>query len=435
MAASSFPELEPEPSRQNFAAAFIGTLSRSRFFTISVALHFVFVLTFGSIVLVKQVTQRTDFDDPGGSLVAPAPPASIDPVQPLTPPTAEAVSSSAASNAPTLTSITTNSTMPAAFVLPSAPASMVMANARTFTDPGTTSAPQAPKFNGIPANQAKGMKAFTNSWRSGKDSGSGVGKDRAFQFTAYLAKYAGGDWDSTVRVVGGRVTTGSLPNLLYIIRKWSHDKIEAEADAVPLDLASDEIFTRKPPFIFFTGHRDFTLNEREIENLQKYIQLGGAIWGDSSLPGQRSRFDIAFRREMKRVLSDADINWEVLPPTHPIFTQKYFPEVVGVPPGINSYQEPVYALKNLGEIAVIYTANDYGDMWQVGLNERGDYDTGRDEHNAYVAMNGMIFDNREVYFRGLSVKDVTMSYKFGTNIILHLLTRWEDKLRNVPTGL
>ena len=106
-----------------------------------------------------------------------------------------------------------------------------------------------------------------------------------------------------------------------------------------------------------------------------------------------------------------------------------------MPPGVNSYQEPVYALKRFGEVAVIYTANDYGDMWQIGINERGDYDTRRDEHNHYVAINSTLFENREAYFRGLDAKDVTNSYKFGTNIILHLLTRWEDKLRTVADGV
>ena len=46
-----------------------------------------------------------------------------------------------------------------------------------------------------------------------------------------------------------------------------------------------------------------------------------------------------------------------------------------------------------------------------------------------------MFQKREVYFRDLELPELRMSYKFGTNIILHLLTRWEDKLRSVPSGL
>ena len=415
---------------------FVARLGRSRFFTISVALHFVLVLTLGSVVLVKQIAPRTDFDDPGGSLVNPPPAAAPDALQPLVQPTDD-VSATVSNNlAPSLSAITTATTTQTAFSLPSANLAPDLSSARTISSTASSTASvNSPRINGIPTNLAKGMAQFTQSWVKAGDTGSGVGKDRAFKFTAYLAKYSGGDWDSTVRLHDGRITAGSLPNLLYILRKWSHDKIDADADAVPLDLSSDDLFVKKPPFVFFTGHDDFRLSDREIENLQKYLQLGGAIWGDSSLPGQHSRFDLAFRREMKRVLPDQDIAWEVLPKTHDIYTKKYFTEVTGTPPGMNGFDEPVYALQNMGEIAVIYTANDYGDMWQVGITEQGDYDLSRDEHGAYAATNGVIFDHREVYFRGLEARNVVNSYKFGTNIILHLLTRWEDKLRNVPVGL
>ena len=415
---------------------FIARLGHSRFFTVSVALHFVLVLTLGSVVLVRQITPRTDFDDPGGSLVNPPPAAAPDALQPLVQPTDEVSTTVSHSLAPSLSALTTAATTQTAFSLPSANLAPNLSGAHVISNAVSTSASvQSPRINGIPTNLARGMVQFTKSWVKGGDSGNGVGKDRAFKFTAYLAKYSGGDWDSTVRLRDGRITTGSLPNLLFIVRKWSRDKIDADADAVPLDLSSDDLFVKKPPFVFFTGHEDFHLSDQEIANLQKYLQLGGAIWGDSSLPGERSRFDLAFRREMKRVLPDQDIAWEVLPKTHDIYTKKYFTEVQGTPPGMNGFDEPVYALRNMGEIAVIYTPNDYGDLWQIGVTEQGDYDLTRDEHGAFAATNGTIFDHREAYFRGTEAKNVVNSYKFGTNIILHLLTRWEDKLRNVPTGL
>ena len=434
MAAFSFPGLRSPALR-----AFINRMGRSRFFTISVALHFLLVLTAGSIVLVKQTPPHTDFDDPGGGLVAPAPPPSADAVQPLDQPTQDlsTANTPAVSAAPALSVLATQGATTSAFSVPNSTLTPSVSNSRLLTEVSTAShaAPSTPKINNIPTQIAQGMKNFTQSWRSSKDSGSGVGKDRAFKFTAYVAKYQGGDWDATVHMHDGKIDVGSLPNLLYIIRKWSRDRIDAEPNAEPMDLSSDALFTVKPPFVFFTGHQDFKLTDVEIDHLQKYLQLGGAVWGDSSLPGNRSRFDIAFRREMKRVLTDQDINWETLPPDHPIFTQTYFPEIRSVPSGMNFYQEPVYALKNFGEVAVIYTANDYGDQWQLGLDEQGQIDLRKDEHNRYVAINPQIYDRRDVYFRNCEAPQLNASYKFGTNIILHLLTRWEDKLRNVPTGL
>ena len=431
MAAFSF--LNPQSRR---IRAFIGRLSRSRFFTISVALHFVFVLVFGSIVLVKQAAPRVDFDDSAGGLVAPAPPAPAEPIQPMDAPavpTTASVSAAAPQNA--LSVIMTPTVTSAAYVLPAAPMTAPTAGTTlSSTSAAAAVASSAPKFGGIPLAQAKKMAGFTN-WRASGDSGSGVGHDRAFKFTAYLAKYAGGDWDSTVNIVNGKVARGSLPNLLFLLQKWSRNKIDAQPDAEPLDLSSDKLRTERPPFIFFTGHRDFVLTETEVKNLQEYLQLGGAIWGDSSLPGARSRFDLAFRREMKRVLPDQNIAWETLPADHPIYTQTYYPEIRQAPEGMNYYQEPVYALKLFGEISVLYTANDYGDMWQIALTEKGDIDMSRDESDHLVVTSEKLLYNREVYFRNLEVKPITDSYKFGTNIIVHLLTRWEEKLRNVPTGL
>ena len=413
--------------------AFIVQLSRSRFFTISVALHFLLVLTFGSVVLVRQVAPRTDFDDSTGGLVAPAPPPATEAIQPLAAPSLASATNATVSPQNALSVIMTSNTNTPAFTLPSAPIAAPVIGT-SLSPQSAQLATQAPSINGIPMEQAKAMAGFTN-WRASGDSGSGTGHDRAFKFTAYLAKYSGGDWDSTVRVADDKIAQGSLPNLLYLLRKWSRNKIDATPDAIPLDLSSDTIFKEKPPFIFFTGHRDFVLTDQEVENLSTYVKLGGAIWGDSSLPGRFSRFDIAFRREMKRVLQDKDIVWETLPPDHPIYTQAYYPQIREAPPGINYYQEPVYALKIFGEIAVLYTANDYGDMWQMGLNEKGDIDFGKDQNGRYIAVNWGMYLNRNVYFRNLEPKALNDSYKFGTNIILHLLTRWEEKLRNVPTGL
>ena len=417
--------------------AFINRLGRSRFFTISVALHFLFVVTFGTVVLVRQIPPRNDFEDSGGQLVAPPPATQEDQIQPLQPANPEAATTS--NTQPTgisASALSVDSAVASSFSLPTNPATTVPTLGKNFAPNTGAASAVTPKIGNIPVAIAKGIIQTIRGWRANGDSGSGVGKDRTFKFTAFVAQYAGGDWDATIkRGADGKITMGSLPNLLYIVRKWSRDKIDADIEPVPLNIGTDELLAKKPPFIFFTGHHDFKLNDKEVENLQKYLQLGGAVWGDSSLPGSRSRFDLAFRREMKRVLPDNDISWAALPPDHALFTKKYFPEVQGVPSGLNYYQEPVYALKIYDEIAVIYTPNDYGDMWQIGIDEKGDYDMRRDENNRLTAINEPMFDKRDVYFRNLELKPLNESYKFGTNIILHLLTRWDDKMRNVPTGL
>ena len=42
---------------------------------------------------------------------------------------------------------------------------------------------------------------------------------------------------------------------------------------------------------------------------------------------------------------------------------------------------------------------------------------------------------RNLYYRNIEPKALSDTYKFGTNIIIHLLTRWEEKLRTVPRGI
>ena len=295
---------------------------------------------------------------------------------------------------------------------------------------GKTSGPESANSS-ISTDSKVAIANFICEWALPGSPPSEKLRSRKFKFTAYVAKYNGGDWASTIRRSGDKITAGSLPNLLYLMKIQSHDRIEATLDPEAIDLASDKIFSVKPPFIFFTGHRDFILTSKEVENLQRYVRLGGCIWGDSSLPGQRSRFDLAFRREMKRVIQDADKEFEALPANHDIFTKTYYNEIRSVPPGINGYQDPVYALKYNGEIAVLYTANDYGDMWQIGLDSRWQVDFRKDARGEFVAINPVIWDNRDIIYRGITPQKVADTFKFGTNVVIHLLTRWENKVRSV----
>jgi len=405
-------------------------LVKSRFFTISLLLHIILVVFLGGTVLFNKYVEPPDFqagdgfmsdvatNEPPPKTQATPPPFTVTP-QVQTPVTTAIVAF--------------NTQVPSTFTMPQ---TIAPAIAPTLTPQATP----PPKLSGMSKEIVTGMRDFQQGWTK-KTGNNGPGtslQSRQFQFTAYLAKYSDGDWNSTVQLKAGRIYKGSLPNLLYVIGKLSRDKIQADPQPVPLDLSNwDDIWSKKPPFILFTGHRDFTLSEQEVENLQKYIRLGGCVWGDSSLPGLRSRFDIAFRREMRRVVPDVDKTFDPLPPDHPIYTKPYYPDIREVQPGINFYREPIYALKIYGEIAILYTANDYGDMWQFGINEKGEFDLRADDKTQkFVAMNDTMWHaERGVYLRNIEAPSVFATYKFGTNIIVHLLTRWEDKLRSAPKGL
>jgi hypothetical protein len=427
-------------TQNNTVREFWYRLSKSQFFVASLLFHLLLVIFFGSKAIFDNMAADTDMIATEAGQFVSSDPNAAPPAPPAQPqqskPTFNVTPTQSASAPAGLTAITSSTSMATQMTMPT---TMDMAPSRSNTIAKIEStAPTIPTNTSMGAMSKETKQAiagFTGGWAQGSAGGGGGGslKSRRFKFTAYVAKYSGGDWAATVTLSGNKISKGSLSNLLYVMKQQSQDKIDASPDPEPIDLASDKIFTIKPPFIFFTGHQDFVLTPKEVENLQRYVRLGGCIWGDSSLPGQRSRFDLAFRREMKRVVPDIDKQFEPLPKDHEIFTKGYYPEVAGVPPGINNYQEPVYALRYNGEIAVLYTANDYGDMWQIGLDAKWQIDMRKNDRLQFVAINQNIWDSRDVYFRGITPETLQATYKFGTNVVIHLLTRWEDKVRGVGT--
>lgn len=416
-------------------------LRNSRDFTISLLLHVILVSVFGGAVLFEAVQEPPDFEGGGeGGFVGSSEPVAAPPQQTqVLPPTQDMSVMATPVNNSAVNAITTTATSPMNFNM----SQMVMAPpapaAPTAMAAPKPVAPAAGPAMQMSAADASAIKAFTTGWGKGSGSGSGT-RSREFEFVAYIGQYGGANsgWDSTISTVGdakGVINNGSLPNLLAYMSTRSKNKVRTNYDKVKaIKLDSQELFSVKPPFIFMTGSKDFRLTDAEVENLRKYVRLGGAIWGDSSVPGRNSRFDLAFRREMKRVIPDKDKDWEELPKNHPLFDarQAYFPEVTTVPPGINFYKEPVYALKIYGEVAIIYTANDYGDMWQIGLLPDGKIDMRRNEKNQLVALNEVIWNNRNIYLRNISEPSLDLTYKFGTNLVLHLLTRWDSKVKSAP---
>ena len=403
-------------------------LVQSRFLTISLTLHAVLVLVLATVVVIKPLAPSDEgFAAPDG-LVEPTVADSAPPPQAIQPPSIiqkDFTPPSPGSDSRSIVDIIKSQG-------PTDPA--------PFTPPVVVPGPLLPKENGLTGipepmigNPQGGSRLTPGELKEiGDFTTKRVGKSRSspnFEFTAYIGRY-NGNWNSTVRTQNGKITAGSLPNLLYVTTRWTKERIktnERNVEAIPLD--SDEIFTTRPPFIFLTGTRDFTLTDREIENLRKYIRLGGAIWGDSSVPGRRSAFDLAFEREMKRVLGDSN-TFEVLPENHPVLAKGYFPKVRTLPAGINHYDEPVRVMRWNGEIAVIQTRNDYGDMWQIGLDKDGKIDLSRNLRGQYVAMNENLWANRGVYIRNIDQPAVEQAYKFGINMIYHLITRWEARTAN-----
>lgn len=428
------------PEKNTLLDKLIEKFNNSRFFTISFVLHVLLIVIFGGTVLFEAMQEPPDFEGGEGGFVSAGEEVAAPPAVQMQPQETTFTVSTPTVQSTTVAAITTTGQNPLNFSMDAIITPSAMVKPTTTTAAVTAAPAAAASTAGMSAAVASQIREFTGGW--GKGSGSGTGtRQREFVFTAFIAKYNGGNWNSVFRVVDG-IPQGALPNLLEFMSKESRDKIKTNYDKVePIALDSDKLFTAKPPFIFFTGSRDFVLTDKEVANLQKYVRMGGAIWGDSSVPGKGSRFDIAFRREMRRVIPDKDKDFEALSPNDPMFRRApYFPEIKQQPPGLNYYDEPVYVMRYFGEIAVIYTANDYGDMWQFGIKQKGprewEINNDRNERGERVALDWDLYINTGLYIHNVDprppLEGLLQTYKFGTNMVIHLLTRWEDKLRSAP---
>lgn len=400
-------------------------LSRSRDFSISLVIHFIIIIVLGGVIITKVVPEPIDVTGQIAPITESVPrPPTNDSTLNQDMPLDRLINPRNSGDLPPVISTTQGN-------LPISPVSI-----RGLDIPRPDAVQLPPSISrtesGAPASvneitpDIRRQLATTLSLWTGPST---TGKKAEYEFTAFIGQYSGGNWNSTVRVSNGKIDAGSLPNLLYLMSAWTKDRVRTNYTNVrAIRLDSDELLNVRPPFIFLTGTRDFQLTEKEVENLRAYLKVGGCIWGDSSVPGQRSRFDLAFKREMRRVVADVDKNFEPLPADHPLYSQAYFKDVKEMPAGLNNYRLPIYAMKMYGEVAIIYTANDYGDMWQVGLEQDGKIDLGRNAAGQYVATNPAIYDQRDIYLRNINRDSLEASYRFGANVVMHLLTRWQSKV-------
>lgn len=239
-----------------------------------------------------------------------------------------------------------------------------------------------------------------------------------------VVKYEGGDWDCEFFHKGREpvMTLGSIPNLITEIERRTNIKVEKK---VPVVVRADSPEIHDSPFVYFTGHVNFTLTEAEVENLRTYIIQGGAIVANSALPGRRSRFDIAFRREMKRIMPTYEL--QPINERHEIyksFPGHSFPQVP--PEGMNYWREPIEVIDIDGRIAVIYNLNDYGEMMLATLDQTGNA-IKRGESAAqpgYWFEGHLIHHNHNRIFANVDdFPTILDAYMMNINILAYILTR------------
>jgi len=122
------------------------------------------------------------------------------------------------------------------------------------------------------------------------------------------------------------------------------------------------------PFVYITGHGEFSFTKSEVAALRKYLKAGGFLMADACCG--RKAFDAAFRREMKRVLPDH--KFARIPSKHPLYSVHY-------KIGSVNYSQAAVVQKKLtspgpatlegitvgGELAVVYSPLDMGCGWEL----------------------------------------------------------------------
>lgn len=167
-----------------------------------------------------------------------------------------------------------------------------------------------------------------------------------------LLKYkGGGDWYNDVN---------SLKNLA----KFCNTNLGTnfDLDHAIVEPASPDLFNY--PFVYLTGHGNFTLDNEEAANMRAYLAGGGFLFINDDYG-----MDAYARLAMKKVFPDLD--FIELPFSHPVYHQKYnFPNGL---PKVHEHENKTprgYGLIYEGRLVCFYNYEcDLGDGWDDVHND------------------------------------------------------------------
>jgi hypothetical protein len=395
-------------------------LTRSGYFLGAVLFHLILALILATIVIFRAPPPPPD--DFAKAYVPSAPPP---PPPPQTQQTMQVPTT--VMTPPTAVITALNPTAPAFTVpLPDLATPTMSQTAKTMMTTIKSPNHLAERLSSIMSTEMGWGRSRANILESGGDPRNVIA-----DFPIYVASYQDGDWGCNTHMKDGRIDAGSMPDLVAKMNEWSHGNLKGHVVPEPLEIGGPDLLAKKPPFIFFTGHKDFHLTDQEVQNLRDYLQDGGAIWGDNALAGKGSRFDIAFKREMKKVIPDIDKNWEDMPMTADLFNKSWF-KIDKLPEGMSFYDEPIQHIDIDGKLAVLYTPNDYSDLLYMYI-EPGDTTEGPWYPTPTQPLfTSELFRSNPVFFRNFTLASSLDAHRLGMNIIAHLLVRFDSDLQLAP---
>jgi len=161
-----------------------------------------------------------------------------------------------------------------------------------------------------------------------------------------------GDWDPTPH---------ALPNLMKYIAKNTTLNVQFKRELA--DPAAVDIF--KHPVLYMTGLRDFKFTDAQVSRLRGYLTSGGVLLADAA--SGRKAFDVAFRREIKRILPKAAL--KTLAKDAPVYQMPYTIRTVDYTKLVKA-QQPSLNTPTLqgitidGQLAVIYSSVGLSNGWE-----------------------------------------------------------------------
>ena len=161
-----------------------------------------------------------------------------------------------------------------------------------------------------------------------------------------------GNWDTE---------SNEIANLLKLVSANTSAEVKFQRRAV--DLVSDQL--QQYPFLYITAREGFTLSDAQVQALRRYLTSGGFLLASPS--SGMSEFDVAFRREIARVLPNHPL--ERLPAGHPAYSILNKVDSVSYDDYVASLSEtppplPLEGIDMGGTTAVIYCPYGIGGGWR-----------------------------------------------------------------------
>jgi hypothetical protein len=162
----------------------------------------------------------------------------------------------------------------------------------------------------------------------------------------------GGDWNPD-------------PSAVHNLLKYARDNSTLEVKFKRQDVELSDPKTASYPLLYMTGHREIQLTDEEVSRLAGYLQAGGMLLADACCG--RMAFDMAFRRELGRVLPQNKL--ERLPLDHPVYHCHYDIGAVDYTPRVREDFGPfdtpeLEGITLDGRLAVVYCRFDLGNGWE-----------------------------------------------------------------------